>query len=146
MDSLFQAFLVNAFESDLSEMNSFTNWLGPSDPKHMGCPIMRLEQCSPYQAVTGTFYRLRWHLLPPAIAWKFTRIKLFVVLKNTQVVIQSDEFSQGYEWIYRKVSNKVYTTFLFMGYAFWKENIWDTGKIIVIKYFKLWSKDCIWFA
>ena len=86
MDSLFQAFSVNAFENDLSEMNSFTNWLGPSDPKCMGCSIMRLRQCSPYQAVTGKFYCLSWHFLPPATAWKFTKIK-FVVLKSTQVVI-----------------------------------------------------------
>ena len=102
VDSLFQAFSVNAFESDLSDMNSFTNWVGPNHLKCMGCPIWRLRQFSPYQAVTGKFYRLRWHFLPPATARKFTKIQ-FLVLKNTQVVIQSNEFSQGNKWIYRKV-------------------------------------------
>ncbi|MCG8404723.1 MAG: hypothetical protein MI923_05945, partial [Phycisphaerales bacterium] len=46
-------------------------------------------------------------------------------------------FSQG-KWI--NTYGKVYTGFLFMGHAFWKENIEDS-KIIGIKHFKLLSKD-----
>ena len=37
-------------------------------------------------------------------------------------------------------STKVYTAFLFMGHAFWKENIEDRV-IMGIKRFKLLSKD-----
>ena len=37
-------------------------------------------------------------------------------------------------------STKVYTAFLFMGHAFWKENIEDRV-IIMIRHFKLLSKD-----
>ena len=39
--------------------------------------------------VTGKIYRLKQHFLPPATVWRFTKIKE-VLLKNTQVVIQSD--------------------------------------------------------
>ena len=39
-------------------------------------------------------------------------------------------------------STKVYTAFLFMGHAFWKENIEDS-KIVGIKRFKLLSKGNI---
>ena len=46
-------------------------------------------QCSPYQVVTGKIYCPKQHFLPPATVWRFTKIKE-VLLKNTQVVIQSD--------------------------------------------------------
>ena len=32
-------------------------------------------QCSPYQTVTGTIYRLKQHFLSPATAWRFAKIK-----------------------------------------------------------------------
>ena len=46
--------------------------------------------------------------------------------------IRSDSHMlQGNEWIYYgKVSTKVYTAFLFMGHAFWKENIQDQVKLL----------------
>ena len=45
-------------------------------------PLLQImKQCSPYQAVTGKIYRLKQHFLPPATAWRFTKIKE-VVLKN----------------------------------------------------------------
>ena len=33
------------------------------------------DQRSPYQAVTGEIYRLKQQFLPPATAWRFTKIK-----------------------------------------------------------------------
>ena len=39
--------------------------------------------------VTGKIYCQKQHFLPPATVWRFTKIKE-VLLKNTQVVIQSD--------------------------------------------------------
>ena len=38
-------------------------------------------------------------------------------------------------------STKVYTAFLFMGHAFWKENIEDRVIIEIKRFFKLLSKD-----
>ena len=45
------------------------------------------------------------------------------------------------KYIYGKVSTKVYTAFLFMGHAFWKENIEDRVKLLEFKRSKLLSKD-----
>ena len=59
-----------------------------------------LFQCSPYQVVTVKIFCLKQHFLWPATtAWRFTKIKQ-VALKNTQVVIWSN---QGNEWMYGKV-------------------------------------------
>ena len=45
--------------------------------------------------------------------------------------IRSDSHMlQENEWIYGKVSTKVYTAFLFMGHAFWKENIQEQVKLL----------------
>ena len=60
-----------------------------------------------------------------------TKIKE-VLSENLQVVIQSDfHMPQGNEWIYGKVLKyTLYTAFLFMGQAFWKENIEDRVKLL----------------
>ena len=60
-------------------------------------------QCSPFQAVTCKIYNLKQHVLLPATVWRFTKTRK-VLLKNTQVVIQSaSHMPQGNEWIYGKV-------------------------------------------
>ena len=82
-------------------------------------------QCSLNQAVTGKIYCLNQHFLPPATASKFTKDK-YIVLKNTQVVIRSN---QGNEWVYYWKVLK-YTQPSFMGHAFWKENIEDKVKLL----------------
>ena len=56
------------------------------------------DQCSPYQAVTGKIYHLKQHILPPATALRFTKIK-YVLLKNTQLLIQSDSHKEMNEYI-----------------------------------------------
>ena len=52
------------------------NW-HPITPLTLHHPTMAafLQQCSPYQAVTGKIYRLKQHFLPPATVWRFTNIK-----------------------------------------------------------------------
>ena len=66
-------------------------------------------QCSPYKMVTCKIYRLKQHFLPPVTIWKKVDFK-----KGGCDPIR---FSQG-KWI----------KYIFMGYAFWKENIEDRGK------------------
>ena len=39
--------------------------------------------------LTGKIYGLKQHFLPPATAWRFTKIK-YVVLKNKQVVTHKE--------------------------------------------------------
>ena len=62
--------------------------------------------------VTGKIYGLKQHFLPPAIAWRFTKIK-HVVLINKQVVTHKEEY-----------------------HKFWKENIEDRVKLLELNFFK----------
>ena len=65
-----------------------------------------------------------------ATVWRFTKIKL-IVLKNMQVLIWSDLIlTRKCINIWKCTKLKVYTTFLFKGQAFWKENIVDRVKLL----------------
>ena len=87
-----------------------------------------LFQCSPYHVVTVKIFCLKQHFLWPATtAWRFTKIKQ-VALKNTQVVIWSN---QGNEWMYGKVLKYTQLS-IFMGHALWKENI--QGRVKLLKW------------
>ena len=49
--------------------------------KIAGVMIIVARQCSPYQEVSGKInYHLKQHFLLPATAWRFTKIKLVVVV------------------------------------------------------------------
>ena len=86
-------------------------------------PFCLYRQCSLYQVVTGKIYPLKQHFLPPATAWRFTKIKLW-----------SDPiFTRKWKNIWK--STEVYTAFVFMGHTFWKENIEDRVKLLESKVF-----------
>ena len=74
----------------------------------------------------------------PTTGWRFTKIKYYVVLKNTQVVIQSD---QGNEWINYMEKYRKETQLLFLRACILEKECWRQGKIIGIKHLKLLSKD-----
>ena len=76
--------------------------------------------------------------LPPTTTWRFTKIKYYVVLKNTQVVIQSD---QGNEWINYMEKYCKNTQLLFLRACILEKERWRQGKIIGIKRLKLLSED-----
>ena len=89
---------------------------------------------------SGKIYRLKQHFLPPAIAWRFTKIKkkmfvcLFVFLSCGPV-----RFSQGNGWIYEKVLKYTQHFFFWWVTHFGKRTDWRQSKIIGIKRFKLLS-------
>ena len=86
-------------------------------------PFCLYRQCSLYQVVTGKIYPLKQHFLPPATAWRFTKIKLW-----------SDPiFTRKWKNIWK--STEVYTAFVFMGHTFWKENVEDRVKLLESKVF-----------
>ena len=86
-------------------------------------PFCLYRQCSLYQVVTGKIYPLKQHFLPPATAWRFTKIKLW-----------SDPiFTRKWKNIWK--STEVYMAFVFMGHTFWKENIEDRVKLLESKVF-----------
>ena len=102
------------------------------------------RQCSPYQVVTSKIYCLKQNFLPPASTWSFTKIK-WVVLKNMEVVIQSDE---GNENEYAEKYLSIHS-FSFYGPCILEREHWRHSKIysVGIKHFKLLSKDNnSWFA
>ena len=86
-------------------------------------PFCLYRQCSLYQVVTGKIYPLKQHFLPPATAWRFTKIKLW-----------SDPIFTR-KWMNIWKSTKVYTAFVFMGHSFRKENIEERVKLLESKVF-----------
>ena len=87
---------------DWLDMEPFNDQCFVRFPGNSKTPI-HICQCSPHQAVTSRINHLKQHFLPPATPWRFTKIKE-VLIKNTQVVIQSDShMPQGNEWMYGKV-------------------------------------------
>ena len=84
-------------------------------------------QCSPYQALTGKIYRLQ-------VYYNLRRrVKKYASELWSNLILTS-------KWMNIWKSTKVYTAFLFMGHAFWKERIEDS-KIIGIKHSKLLPKE-----
>ena len=90
---------------------------------------------------SGKIYRLKQHFLPPAIAWRLTKIKkkclfvccFFFKLWPSPILTR--------KWMNIWKSTKVYTIFFFFWWVthFGKRTDWRQSKIIGIKRFKLLS-------
>ena len=90
---------------------------------------------------SGKIYRLKQHFLPPAIAWRFTKIKkkmfvcLFVFLSCGPV-----RFSQGNGWIYEKVLKYTQFFFFFGGLRILeREPIEDRVKLLESNALNCWA-------